>query len=130
MPRKGQEIDTLRRQNRWYIADDPYTIQLVPYPEVASPAGGRTRAAGTPRTPQIVRLIPADRTRTTTNAPNTPSTQTEVSVKIIGDADLQIEEGDRFMHNGLEYRVTDVQPASSAPYLRRATACATPKAGQ
>jgi hypothetical protein len=131
VPRKSQEIAALRRQNRWYIEDDPIVVQLTPYPAQTSAAGGVIRRAATPRMPQRIRLIPADRERTTQQSQEDfGSTQTEVELELIGDADLIIEVGDRFTHDNVEYQVTQVQPVTSAPYIRRATAFAVPDEGQ
>lgn len=131
MPRRSQEVAAIRRQNRRYIEDDPVTVRFIPYPAERSPAGGTLRRPGTPRRPQTIRLVPADRQRTRQQSQEVfSSLQTEVELEIIGDADLEIEEDDRFTLDGLEYQVMLVQPATSAPYLRRATARAMPEEGQ
>lgn len=131
MPRRSQEIDAIRRQNRRYIEDDCVVVRLIPYPAERSPAGGIYRRPGVPRRPQKIRLVPADRQRTQNQSQEDfGSLQTEVELELIGDADLEIEEGDRFSHDSLEYQVMLVQPVTSAPYLRRATARAMPEEGQ
>lgn len=131
MPRREQEIDVIRRQNRWYIGDDAVTVRLTPYPAAKSAAGGTIRRPGTPRIPQKIRLVPVDRERTQNQSQEGfGSLQTQVELELIGDADLQIEQGDRFTHEGVEYEVMIVQPATSAPYIRRATARAMPEDDQ
>ena len=128
MPRRSQEIEILRRQNRWYIEDDLTTIVLTPYPETRSTAGGRTRVPGTPRLPQAVRLIPTDRERTSQRtSQGAGNEQIEVAFDLIGDADLEIARYDRFTGpDGLTYAVYEVHPVESAPYIRRASVYVIP----
>lgn len=135
--RNAQETAVLRRQTRWYIADAPFEIWLVPYPEIEAPSGGKVRQRGTPRGAQTVRLIPLDRQRTSqrnffaqVGAGGGAGIQTEVTMEIMGDVDLRIEQGDRFVGpDGTDYEITEVQPEGSAPYLRRAFARGSPKRG-
>lgn len=130
VPRHSQEVDALRQQNRWYVDDNPIWIRFVPHAEVRTAAGGTKRVAQTPRAPQKVRFIPLDRQRTTDRSVQEfSSIQSEVDVRLIGDVDLQIERGDRFTVDGIEYQVLEVQPTTSAPYIKRATAFATPPDG-
>ena len=80
--------------------------------------------------PQKVRLIAADRERQRSqSAQEANSKQTEVAVEIIGDIDLVVERYDRFNLDGTEFRIIEVEPLSSAPYLRRAQAISTPSDG-
>jgi hypothetical protein len=129
VPRYQQEVDVLRKQTRRYIEDAPVTIQLVPHVETRSPAGGRSRTAGTPRRPQTVRFVPVDRSRTSQRTlDGAGSEQIEVAFSIMGDADLEIARFDRFVApDGETYEVTEVQPTESAPYLRRADVYVIPE---
>lgn len=130
MPRRAQEVEILRRQNRWYIDEAVTVVQFVPYRTVKSAAGGTTYVAQTPRMPQKVRLIALDRERITSQSTQDPnSRQTEVPVEVIGDVDLIVERYDRFTVDGVEFRILEVEPLSSAPYLRRAQAVAMPPDG-
>jgi hypothetical protein len=128
VPRHSHEVEVLREQNLWFIADNPQTIQLVPYAETTSVAGGRVRTAGTPRKPQTVRFVPLDRQRTSQRTvEGAGNSQVEVAFSIIGDADLEIARYDRFVGtDGVEYEVGEVSPIESSPYLRRADVYATP----
>jgi hypothetical protein len=126
----------LRKQNRWYIQDSPFDIVLTPYPETKTPAGGKVRIPGTPRSPQTVRLVPLDRQRTTARnflsvvGAGGSGTQTDVVFEIIGDVDLLVEKYDRFPGpDGTTYEITEVSPLGSAPYLRRAFARGSPGRG-
>ena len=130
MPRRQQEVEILRRQNRWYIESDETVVQFIPYKSVPSGAGGEKYVAQTPRMPQKVRLIATDRERERAQSSlDSNSTQSEVPVELIGDVDLVVERYDRFTVQGTEYRVIEVEPLSSAPYLRRVTAVAMPSDG-
>lgn len=121
----------MRRQNRRYIDDDAIVVRFTPYPAEKSAAGGEIRRPGVPRAPQKIRLVPADRDRTQNQSQEGfGSLQTEVELEIIGDADLVVEQYDRFVYDGLEYQILIAQPATSAPYLRRAIARAMPEEGQ
>lgn len=128
MPRHSHEVEILRKQNRWYIADNPTTIVLVPYVETTSASGGRIREAGTPRAPQVVRLVPIDRQRTSQRTlDGAGNAQVEVDFRMIGDADLKVARYDRFVGpEGVEYEVSEVSPVESTPYLRRASVHAIP----
>lgn len=131
MRRSSAEISVVRRQNQWYINDDPTWVILTPHPEIRSPAGGYVRQPGTPRAPQRVRLIPSDREPTVSSSQaDFGSTQREVVVEIMGDVDFEVDIGDRFTLDGVEHAVTEVQPDATSPFLRRATAVATPPNNQ
>lgn len=121
------EIETLRKQTKYYIDDAPTTVRLVPYPETRTAAGGTVRTPGTPRKPQTFRLVPLDRMASaTTNVQAGRPADGEMhqaNFAIMGEYDLEIARGDRWIDetDGTEYEVTEVQPLGTAPYLRRAT---------
>lgn len=129
--RSALETRVLRRQTALYIADAPFTTRLVPHPETTSDAGGRIREAGTPRKPQTFRLVPLDRRATGTSnleaGRPADGVMRQDDFEILGQFDLEIERGDRFtIDDGTEYEITEVQPLTSAPYLRRAFARGIP----
>lgn len=119
------ETEVLRAQTKSYIELAPTTVRLVPWAETVSAAGGHLRAApGVPRKPQAFRIIPLDRRAPASSnlVSGRPADGVERSAvfEIMGEWDLEIERGDRFVESGVTYEVTEVQPSSSAPYLRRA----------
>lgn len=127
MPRMEDEQEIITLQNSWYINDSPTMVIFTPYTETSNLAGGTVRTAGTPRLPQKVRLIASDRQRTRTDSvQESNSKQTEVPLMIMGMPDLEVERGDRFTLDGVEYFVTEIQPPSSAPYIQRVTAYCSP----
>jgi len=124
------EQEVLRHQTSEYIKDAPFTVRLVPYPETKTAAGGRVRNPGTPRVPQTFRLVPLDRMASATNnvQAGRPADGVErrAVLEILGEYDLVVERGDQFVHEGTTYEVIEIQPSTTAPYLRRAIARGIP----
>jgi hypothetical protein len=135
MPTNRSELETrvLRRQTKRYIADSPFVVRFEPHPEVKTGAGGKRRSAAPKRVPQTVRLVALDR-----RASGTSNIQSgrpadgrmrQDDLEIMGEFDLDIAIGDQFVMQEVRYEVTEVQPLSSAPYLRRAYARGIPDGG-
>lgn len=130
MPRGEVETAILREQTWRYISEAPTVIRFTPYPEQRTDAGGLRRAPGTPRAPQTVRLIPLDRRASATGnlVAGRPAdgVMREAHFELMGEYDLEVDRGDRFTIDGATYEVTEVQPAVSAPYMRRVTVRGVP----
>lgn len=126
------ETRVLRRQTKVFIESDATVLRLVPHTEERTPAGGLRRAPRTARKPQSFRVVAKDR-RATANGGNLVVGRSQDgdiradNLELLGEWDAEMERGDQFDLDGTTYVVTEVQPAGSAPYLRRAFATGLPE---
>lgn len=119
-------LKVLRKQTKWFIDDDPFEITLTPRSQSTRVAGGGfVKSNGTPRAPQIVKLVYAGSARGASGQEGIQVTSDGVERRydyvIVGEWDMEIEVGDHWLDpRGNRCEVTSLIPDNM--YERRATA--------
>lgn len=125
MPQNPAMLAVTRRQTKWFINDDPFTIILTPTVKTRMPGGGYQITAGTPREPQTVKLVYTGSARGSGGQEGSQVTADGVEHRydyvIIGEHDFQVAIGDTWQDaRGNACRITGLIPDNE--YERRATA--------
>ena len=96
-------LDVLRASTAAFIADDPTIVVLTPYGRTKTATGGFIDAPGTPRIPQIVKLVllSSDQRPTVTVA----GVDRQADYHLVGPHDMAIAVGDRWIDQGTEWEI-------------------------
>lgn len=100
------EARVQRKITSAFIATDAATVNLVPIRRQDNGAGGWTRSFGTPRVPQVMRMIPTNFEGEQETLDGKRVSPTHV---LMGEYNAEMERGDRFLFKGSMYEVTYVQ---------------------
>ena len=104
---------TLRRNLAEFISVDPVNISLVRTPQVFNPSTGSwTKGSPVTLNPQQFRLVPFKRRLSDTTQNTQDGALNVADYTIVGRYNVDVEKGDEFAHNGLNYRVIDLEPKS------------------
>lgn len=104
------EMSVQRSLTISFIAANPSNIVLTPYAREIDDDGGYVDTVGSPRTPQIGRLIPQGGTGGTRVAETDQGSLRTVEYQLLLPWGAVIEKGDRFTFLGDECEIIDTEP--------------------
>lgn len=125
MPQDPAILAVLRRQTKWFIDDDPFTITLTPVTKARVAGGGYQTTEGAPRAAQTVKLVYTGSARGVAGQEGSQVTQDGVEHRydyvVIGEYNFEVAIGDTWRDaRGNLCRITGLIPDNE--YERRATA--------
>lgn len=98
------ELEIQKRQTQAFIDADPETVVFTPGEErVSDGAGGWTVKKGTPRDPQVVRMIPTATDNDVIQSPE--GRRVDIQYTVLGMPEATFERGDTFTWRGQEWKV-------------------------
>lgn len=108
----AEETFTDRQQVQEFIAAEPAVIALNRKPRVSTAAGGYTEGDETTLDPQQFRLVPFKRRLTHGAASGSGGEGRVASLPyvLVGAHDADVQIGDYFSYNGLDYEVLSIEP--------------------
>ena len=101
-----------RRNTLSFIAENPTTVTLTPITREVQPNRSYREVAGTPRDPQVGRLIPLAGTGGTIVVEGDDGTKRSVDYQLLLPHDAIVAKGDRFTVGGDELLVIDLEPGN------------------
>lgn len=106
------EIAWKRRGTQQFIDANPYAVILIPTIEIKTAAGGKVSTDGSPRLPQILRLI--DQATASGTVPGRfraqDGQQRRATFMLLGPWDAEMSVGDHWTVDGKRYEITEVLP--------------------
>jgi|SRR5687768_2529468 len=103
------ERDMQRVQTRAFIDANPTTVTLSPRIRTTLGNGGFKWTTGTPRPPQVVRLVPQTQALLVRTA---DGVERRVEYILLASWDAQIAKWDVFTHDGDKYEVSELNPSN------------------
>lgn len=103
------ELAVQRDLTRWFIEGNPATLILTPYTRVRLPTGQWRQQAGTPRDPQVMRVVeesPATSSAAVLRLDD--GTERRVEYMLVGPWNALVANGDRFVYQGTVVEVVQI----------------------
>lgn len=103
------ELRLHRRNTKAFIDWDPVTVTLTPVTSERTAAGGTREIVGTPRAPQVFRLLPQSGSGRPLVAATRDGAQREADYVLLGEHGAQVATGDRWKgDDDREWEVMDI----------------------